>query len=37
VVVIVDVLSFTTALDVALGRGATVLPYRFAELRKRPA
>jgi len=34
VVVIIDVLSFTTALDVALGRGATVLPYRFADDRQ---
>jgi hypothetical protein len=30
-IVIVDVLRFTTAVSVAIGRGATVLPYRWAD------
>ncbi len=29
VVIVVDVLSFTTCVDVALGRGATVFPYKW--------
>src|SRR5580765_1932737 len=31
VCVVVDVLSFTTSVDVACARGATVLPYRWAD------
>ena len=31
VTIIVDVLTFTTCVDVALGAGATILPYRWAD------
>lgn len=31
VIVVVDVLSFTTSVDVAVGRGVTVLPYRWKD------
>ena len=31
VIVIVDVLSFSTSVDVALGRGATIFPYRWKD------
>lgn len=29
--VVVDVLSFTTAVSVAIGRGMRILPYRFGQ------
>ena len=31
VIVIVDVISFTTSVDVALGRGAAIFPYRWKD------
>jgi 2-phosphosulfolactate phosphatase len=31
VIVVVDVLSFSTSVDVALGRGATIFPYRWKD------
>jgi 2-phosphosulfolactate phosphatase len=31
VIIIVDVLSFTTSVEVAIGRGATILPYRWRD------
>jgi 2-phosphosulfolactate phosphatase len=33
VIIVVDVLSFTTCVDVALGRGAVIFPYRWKDER----
>jgi 2-phosphosulfolactate phosphatase len=32
VIIVVDVLSFSTCVDVACSRGAVILPYRFKVL-----